>query len=443
MANPNPTSQADTDTIDTTRKNVANVAQKVYDVDKRLKKSSVPATSIISKASKSILQFPIYITKSIRINEAQVIGKTFERYYAALVQTALAQHPIIDREDANGMKFLRQFHINIDSSGYGTKLNPLVTTRNMYANTIVPVPHKESAIDEVDGFLIESLHHVIEISDNLILECNAFAPTKEMAFFISESMRLANPPLTGFSYLEANDTPSTKVVKDLKAQPAASVLKDVEIKKWNSLTPYAISATFKIKNKDKLTDAVTYIIGVKTVLHPIELKDLNDDLEDIVNGSNRKLQKVRYTSGEISAKDYFLNLSNIKKNAARALKKTNAWLSTLKQLADYQKLSGTIINAHGKTLPIPNGTMVLSQADVIYLRDNTGIDLNDINTTTKFCNSLFLIALTIVDEIAGTMKMYFDRNSDWDVQSIASLDAEIQKQDNSRISSELSKMINR
>ena len=132
MANPNPTSQADTDTIDTTRKNVANVAQKVYDVDKRLKKSSVPATSIISKASKSILQFPIYITKSIRINEAQVIGKTFERYYAALVQTALAQHPIIDREDANGMKFLRQFHINIDSSGYGTKLNPLVTTRNKY-----------------------------------------------------------------------------------------------------------------------------------------------------------------------------------------------------------------------------------------------------------------------------------------------------------------------
>ena len=87
--------------------------------------------------------------------------------------------------------------------------------------------------------------------------------------------------------------------------------------------------------------------------------------------------------------------------------------------------------------------MVLSQADVIYLRDNTGIDLNDINTTAKFCNSLFLIALTIVDEVAGTMKMYFDRNVDWDVQSIASLDAEIQKQDNSRISSELSKMINR
>ena len=173
------------------------------------------------------------------------------------------------------------------------------------------------------------------------------------------------------------------------------------------------------------------------------MKDLNDDLEDIVNGSNRKLQKVRYTSGEISGKDYFLNLSNIKKNASRTLKKTNAWLSTLKQLADYQKLSGTIINAHGKTLPIPNGTMVLSQADVIYLRDNTGIDLNDINTTAKFCNSLFLIALTIVDEVAGTMKMYFDRNVDWDVQSIASLDAEIQKQDNSRISSELSKMINR
>ena len=438
MPNPNPPSGANTINID--GKSIANAAKTVYGIDQKLKKFATPATSIISKASKSILQFPIYITKSIRINEAQVIGKTFERYYASLVQAALAQHPIIDQEDANGMKFLRQFHINIDSSGYGTKLNPLTTTNDMYPAR--PVPHTESAIDEVDGFIIESLHNVIEINDNLILECNAFAPTNEMAFFISESMRLANPPLTGFSYLEAAP-PKKNVVKEVKPQPSPSVLKDVEIKKWNSLTPYAITATFKIRNGKEIRDAVTYVIGVKTVLHPVELKDLNDDLEDIVNGSNRKLQKVRYTSGEISGKDYFLNLSNIKKNASRALKKTNAWLSTLKQLADYQKLSGTIINAHGKTLPIPNGTMVLSQADVIYLRDNTGIDLNDINTTAKFCNSLFLIALTIVDEVAGTMKMYFDRNVDWDVQSIASLDAEIQKQDNSRISSELSKMINR
>ena len=438
MPNPNPPSGANTINID--GKSIANAAKTVYGIDQKLKKFATPATSIISKASKSILQFPIYITKSIRINEAQVIGKTFERYYASLVQAALAQHPIIDQEDANGMKFLRQFHINIDSSGYGTKLNPLTTTNDMYPAR--PVPHTESAIDEADGFIIESLHNVIEINDNLILECNAFAPTKEMAFFISESMRLANPPLTGFSYLEAAP-PKKNVVKEVKPQPSPSVLKDVEIKKWNSLTPYAITATFKIRNGKEIRDAVTYVIGVKTVLHPVELKDLNDDLEDIVNGSNRKLQKVRYTSGEISGKDYFLNLSNIKKNASRALKKTNAWLSTLKQLADYQKLSGTIINAHGKTLPIPNGTMVLSQADVIYLRDNTGIDLNDINTTAKFCNSLFLIALTIVDEVAGTMKMYFDRNVDWDVQSIASLDAEIQKQDNSRISSELSKMINR
>ena len=418
----------------------AKSAKSVNSMFSSVKKNMSPVTSIISKASKSILQFPIYITKSIRINEAQVIGKTFERYYASLVQSALAQHPIIDQEDANGMKFLRQFHINLDSSGYGTKINPMAATSNMYGES-------SHGIDELDSLMIESLHRVFEISDNLILECNAFAPTKEMAYFISESARLANPPLTGFSYLEAkpnNGVAVTPPHKDPKAQPHPSVLKDVEIRKWNSLAPFAISATFKIRNgKKEISDAVTYVIGVKTVLHPIELKDLNDDLEDIVNGSNRKLQKVRYTSGEISAKDYFLNLSNIKKNAARALKKSNAWLSTLKQLADYQKLSGTIMNVRGKALPIPNGTMVLSQADVIYLRDNTGIDLGDPTVTAKFCQSLFLIALTIVDEVAGTMKMYFDGNVDWDVQSIASLDAEIQKQDNSRISSELSKMINR
>ena len=103
----------------------AKSAKSVNSMFSSVKKNMSPVTSIISKASKSILQFPIYITKSIRINEAQVIGKTFERYYASLVQSALAQHPIIDQEDANGMKFLRQFHINLDSSGYGTKINPM------------------------------------------------------------------------------------------------------------------------------------------------------------------------------------------------------------------------------------------------------------------------------------------------------------------------------
>ena len=40
--------------------------------------------SIIARARNSVLQFPIYITKGVRVTEAQIIAKLFERVYTSL-----------------------------------------------------------------------------------------------------------------------------------------------------------------------------------------------------------------------------------------------------------------------------------------------------------------------------------------------------------------------
>ena len=76
--------------------------------------------------------------------------------------------------------------------------------------------------------------------------------------------------------------------------------------------------------------------------------------------------------------------------------------------------------------------------------NETGIDVSDVNIATKLARSLFLIAVVIVDSTAGSMRILFpDSASDWDVQSLASIDAELSKTDNSSLMKELNKMVNK
>ena len=41
--------------------------------------------SIVARARNSVLQFPVYVTQGIRVDEAHVISKLFERVYTTLV----------------------------------------------------------------------------------------------------------------------------------------------------------------------------------------------------------------------------------------------------------------------------------------------------------------------------------------------------------------------
>ena len=98
----------------------------------------------------------------------------------------------------------------------------------------------------------------------------------------------------------------------------------------------------------------------------------------------------------------------------------------------------------GGSVPIPNGTLILSQPDVTMLMNQTGIDLSVVSNAKKLANRLFLFAVVIVDSSAGTMRVLFtDSDNDWDVQSLASIDAELSKTDNSQIMRELNRMVNK
>ena len=431
-------------------------------------KGMVNTTSIIGRARNSVLQFPVYISKSsMRDNQAHVFAKTFERVYATLVQTVLSHNSSFTSEEVKELKFLKSFHTNLTESV------------NKFLNEFYE-PH-----DDFDKMMLEGLQRTIHINENVSVVFNVAPCPAEL---IKENARLMHEPLQGFKQFFENidkekldfekeketqrkkeraedraDRAEKEKVRqsereeDLKrkdeegekssnkAVDVPKLLNDAAIKKVNGMLPYTIEASFRITDEKR---DVKFIIGIKTVLHMIDSKDLADDLREIISGNIKKLQKVRYQTGELNFKDYWFNLKGLKADAAKHINYNKRWLNTLKRLGEYRKLHGTLLNAPAKLLsgghvPIPNGTLVLGISDVDLLKSRSGVDIENVSIAKKMASSLFLIAIAIVDSTAGTMRVLFpDSDSDWDTQSLGSLEAEVAKVDNAEFAKELQKAFN-
>lgn len=231
-----------------------------------------------------------------------------------------------------------------------------------------------------------------------------------------------------------------------KAVALPEILKDVEIKKINGMLPYAIKCSFRVAGTNHIAD-IDYLIGVKTVLHLVDMKELAKDLPSIIEGSMKGLRKIKYKMGELSWLDYMFDLKGVKKNAAKKLNSNSRWLSTLKALSDAKNtdagLTRDLAQLIGKEngIPLPNASLVISKNEVEDMREKTGIDINDTKVANRLMNKLFLICLIIIDGSASSMKVLMEGQTSWDVQALAQLDAEKSKMDNSAIMQELGKMI--
>lgn len=541
-------------------------------INKFAGKHQVSAKSIIARARNSVLQFPVYVSHTCRVEAAHTIAKSFERVYTTLVQTVLSQNQILSDKEANNLVFLKKYHTNLKEAAD-------VLTNKYY-----------EAIDDFDQMMCDSIFYTQKLTENCKVEFRVVPCDNQD--IILENARLLNDPLSGFIYLredgnnkdhdkdksksedktekkdrtkggtidrtdettvrntplserdlrdmainrtdftasekklidsksseikndvetsmsgkskdEINDAIQkkmeekkkaeekledsvAKLKQDIKAKKvtgvsfnngrflsqdivnkaterpamkkpdkpivraadAPHILKDSDIKKINGLLPYTIEASFLINNGKGIEREVRYILGIKCVMHLIRMRDLADDLRELITGDVKSLQKVRYKTGEISFKDYFFNIKGLKSDAAKHINYDKRWINTLKRLADYKNMNGALMkkpveSLAGGSVPIPNGTMVLTQPDVTTLINETGIDLSVVSNAKKLAKNLFLIAIVIVDSSAGTMRVLFpDSDNEWDVQSLASIDAEIAKTDNSQIMKELNRMVNR
>lgn len=262
------------------------------------------------------------------------------------------------------------------------------------------------------------------------------------------SAKYKNYHYDGGRYMHTTVTRKLSTEVKGSAVDAPKLLRDSDIKRINSAVPYTMEAAFRMKTASGHDVEVKYVIGVKTVMHMIRAQDLADDLNDLITGDMKNLRKVRYKTGEITFMDYLLNIKGLKADAAKHINGSKRWVNTLKRLGEYEKVNGTLMKKPVEALtngrvPIPNGTLVLTQPDVTMLTNKTGIDLSKVSNAAKLAKRLFLITVIIVDSSAGTIRVLQpDKDNDWDVQSLASIESDVAKTDNSQLMRELNRMIN-
>lgn len=237
-------------------------------------------------------------------------------------------------------------------------------------------------------------------------------------------------------------------VKQFVAAP--QILKDNEIRKINQMDPWMIQVTFRVKADDGSLDSIIpFLIGVKGVMHAVRARDLQDDLYGIVTGNNKGLQKIRYKTGEISFIDYMFNASQLKKDAMKNIDHNKRWVNNLKRLAELANLKGSsfkqIVELLNKgDVPIPNATLILTREDVQDLKDTSGVDINKLNVARTLLKNLFLISIIIVNIEDQTMKiLYGNMSSDWQIQSMATIQADNARAMNSEVSREMEKIVNK
>lgn len=470
----------------------ADGSGKAANFEKMIKKQKKNTASIVARAKNSTFYFSIYISQSVNLSTATALSRVYDRVYATFVQTVLSNKKTLTLDEVEDMKFIKQIHSN-NTTGPDISVKKILGLESVYNEHYEP-------IDGFDEMMQESLYHELQINENVSVR---FTITKPPQAIQMESQRGVTDYNDGFPYLEATkeeleerkdrreeeknkreaDREEREKARDAREKSrdardrdkfsrerrmdnqsyvrgvqAPVMLKDKDIKKINSMDPYTINATFIIKKPsssakpgvaDEITNVeVNFILAVKTVLHVVKPADLAEELQGLISGNVKKLQKIRYKSGETRFwRDYVFDMKSIKSDATASITGKN-WIANLKQLAKYQKTYGTALDNVQRFItqsdvPIPNATLILSSNDINVLKDETGIDLTDVSMAKMLASNLFLISIAIVDSTAETVKVLFPQaDSNWDIQSLTSLEGEAGKVDNT-IMREINKAIAR
>jgi hypothetical protein len=228
-------------------------------------------------------------------------------------------------------------------------------------------------------------------------------------------------------------------VGDKTVNIATPKLLDRDVKRSNDMVPYAVQVRLiAVNDKKEFVQYVDFIVGIKTILHPIDSNEIIDNIVRTLKNDNLGFKLLKWTSGEISLfKDIILSVDDMKDEAINRQKGKTPFFSTLKRLKNKK------IKARNFTIPtkiLPNSTLVITSYEVDVLQKNYGFDLYRDIIAKRVLEKLFLMAFIIYDEGSDTVSILYDGDSKFQTYSIEGL-----KRDNlqhrSQYAQEIGKMI--
>ena len=182
-----------------------------------------------------------------------------------------------------------------------------------------------------------------------------------------------------------------QIVRD---QLPTNVFVDSDVKKANDLAPTLMQVRI-LKEMGEDSKYVSFICGVKAVIHPVNTDDMIDHICSALRERGKLFRFLQWTTGEISFfKDLLFNIDQAKKDIKEIRSgKASTWWRALKNIKASRRF-----HKWTRTGPVlPNATIVISMDEVEFIKSNHGFDLMEEENGEKILKAYNLLQFVIVD----------------------------------------------
>lgn len=433
---------------------ILSVMRKGPEVMSKVDNLALNTKSVARGANDATFQFPVLISNTIPIDMASTIARTMEKTYVGFTQQWLSLNPTIDITlDRNIIQYLKKFHRNVtvesvmnelmvkdnEVSTYMEKVEDddyvLFTNKDKTfgvlfnrvdkATAMMLESHKEFLKDFLSDFDLSKIPHV---GDTVLTEAETMTSADIASAIIDNRMR------------QQQDAINDRNIKNTNMMKAPQ-LTDREVKKANDMMPYAMQVRLMaVNDKKEFVQFIDFVLGVKTILHPIDSDDVIENIQRVMQNRSPFFKFLKWTTGEISLfKNILLNVDDMKSDVINKASGKSPWFGKLKRIKDRK------LGVKDFTVPyamIPNTTLVITSYEADYLRNNFAIDITNAKTARKLVDTMFLMALIIVDEGTGTIDILYDGSPDYQTYALETLEREVSLNSN-KLGREIGRMISR
>lgn len=423
--------------------------------------------SNIAKEAKGLTAvFPVLVSESVSVEQAQMIAKAAERKYVTMFQMLFAASQITDAKSAQS--YLKKFHNNITSSLdlSDMTVDDVIDFANKLDEEVQTTALTNARITEATKAVLEDLafneNYTKVLAENLnSVSLNNYKVKTVFGDYKATQVSEANDDYytvedrsdstewegrddnTGNVYKQRTNTTSRRT--PITARDRAATLKDknatlkdkadiiskqivtTDIKKANEATPSLMIINFVTQADGRDNEIVnTAVIGVKCVIHYIPSSEMMNRM--VLKNTDRRglLNFIRATTGEIQFfRDFLFAIDRAKIDAvAKTNKGSNSRIWKMLEIrANRAKMNTTARADNAACAAIT--MLVLSKAEVDIIKQSYRLDLSKASTMLSVMKGYNFIGVAVIDEVNEKVDfLYDDGTKNFETISFMSLERE-------------------
>lgn len=422
--------------------------------------------SNIAKEAKGLTAvFPVLVSESVSVEQAQMIAKAAERKYVTMFQMLFAASQITDAKSAQS--YLKKFHNNITSSLdlSDMTVDDVIDFANKLDESVQTTALDNARITEATKAVLEDLafneDYTRVLSENLNpVSLNNYKIKTVFGDYKATQVSEADDTYTTIDVTDTEEweginkddknprkyrkvtTTRTSPVSDRDRTAALkdrnTTLKDkadiiskqivaTDIKKANEATPSLMIINFVTQANGQDNEIVnTAVIGVKCVIHYISSSEMMNRM--VLKNTDRRglLNLIRATTGEIQFfRDFLFAIDRAKIDAvAKTNKGSNSRIWKMLEIrANRAKMNATARADNASCAAIT--MLVLSKAEVEIIKQSYRLDLSKASNMLSIMKGYNFIGVAIIDEVNEKVDfLYDDGTKNFETISFMSLERE-------------------